>query len=81
MWDVTTPAALRALDGLAQRGTVRANNIANAETPGFRAQTVDFESRCATPCAAVTRRRRGDHRRDRRAWSTRAATRSTSRPN
>lgn len=44
MWDVTTTAALRALDGLALRGTVRANNIANAETPGFRAGTVDFES-------------------------------------
>ena len=44
MWDVTTTAALQALDGLSQRGKVRANNIANAETPGFRAQTVDFES-------------------------------------
>lgn len=44
MWDVTTAAALRALDGLSMRGTVRANNVANAETPGYRAQTVDFES-------------------------------------
>lgn len=44
MWDVTTTGALRALDGLALRGTVRANNIANSETPNFRAGTVDFES-------------------------------------
>ncbi|MFA9446410.1 flagellar basal body rod protein FlgB [Egicoccus sp. AB-alg6-2] len=44
MWDVTTTAALRALDGLALRGTVRANNIANSETPNFRAGTVDFET-------------------------------------
>ncbi|MBS3940193.1 MAG: flagellar biosynthesis protein FlgB [Actinobacteria bacterium] len=48
MWDVTTTAALRALDGLALRGTVRANNVANAETPGYRAQTVDFESSLRT---------------------------------
>ncbi|MFA9430936.1 flagellar basal body rod protein FlgB [Egicoccus sp. AB-alg2] len=41
---MTTTAALRALDGLALRGTVRANNIANSETPNFRASTVDFET-------------------------------------
>jgi len=33
-----------ALDGLSRRAEVRANNIANASTPGFRATTVDFES-------------------------------------
>ena len=44
MWDVTTQAALGALDGLAMRGEVRAHNIANAETPGFRAGHVEFES-------------------------------------
>jgi flagellar basal-body rod protein FlgB len=44
MWDVTTHAALTAIDGLAMRGEVRANNVANAETPGFRAGHVEFES-------------------------------------
>lgn len=43
MWDVTTRAALSALDGLALRGQVRANNVANANTPGFRAGHVEFE--------------------------------------
>lgn len=33
-----------ALDGLSRRAEVRANNLANASTPGFRATTVDFES-------------------------------------
>jgi flagellar basal-body rod protein FlgB len=33
-----------ALDGLSRRAEVRANNIANATTPGFRATTIDFES-------------------------------------
>ena len=44
MWDVTTRTALQALDGLSLRGTVRADNLANAQTPGFRAGHVDFES-------------------------------------
>ncbi len=33
-----------ALDGLALRQRVIADNIANVDTPGFRATTVDFES-------------------------------------
>ena len=33
-----------ALDGLTRRAEARANNIANASTPGFRATTIDFES-------------------------------------
>lgn len=48
---MTTPiggAALttieRALDGLARRGEVRADNVANVNTPGFRASRVEFES-------------------------------------
>ncbi len=44
IWDVTAVTAVRALDGLAQRGEVRAHNIANSETPNFRAQTVSFET-------------------------------------
>lgn len=60
MWDVTTHAALRAIDGLVERGEVRANNVANAETPGFLARQVDFESalgealRRGTPQTAAT---------------------------
>ena len=33
-----------ALDGLAMRQRVAADNIANMDTPGFTAATVDFES-------------------------------------
>jgi flagellar basal-body rod protein FlgB len=33
-----------ALDGIAMRQRVIADNIANVDTPGFRATTVDFES-------------------------------------
>ncbi len=36
-----------ALDGLARRSEVRSNNVANAETPNFRAKGVDFESTLA----------------------------------
>jgi flagellar basal-body rod protein FlgB len=56
MWDVTTHAAIAALDGLSRRGEVRANNVANAETPGFRAGYVEFES------ALSEALRRGDPR-------------------
>ena len=44
IWDPTAITAVRALDGLAQRGQVRAHNIANSETPNFRAARVEFES-------------------------------------
>ncbi len=47
MWDPTTSAVVAAIDGLALRGEVRAHNVANAETPGFRARHVDFESALA----------------------------------
>jgi flagellar basal-body rod protein FlgB len=43
IWDPTATTAVRALDGLAQRGQVRAHNIANANTPNFRAGHVTFE--------------------------------------
>jgi flagellar basal-body rod protein FlgB len=33
-----------ALDGLAMRQQVIADNISNIDTPGYRAKTVDFES-------------------------------------
>lgn len=44
MWDTTTSAVITTMDALSQRGQVRAHNIANAETPGFRARQVEFES-------------------------------------
>jgi flagellar basal-body rod protein FlgB len=42
--DFTMQTASAALDGLSLRAKVRADNIANAETPGYRARRVDFES-------------------------------------
>jgi flagellar basal-body rod protein FlgB len=42
--DVTMAAIEYTLGGLAQRADVRANNMANSNTPGFQASTVSFES-------------------------------------
>lgn len=42
--DITALAALRALDGLQLRQAVTANNIANANSEGFVASGVSFES-------------------------------------
>ena len=42
--DATSSALKAALDGLAQRQRVTADNIANVQTPGFLAGRVDFES-------------------------------------
>jgi flagellar basal-body rod protein FlgB len=41
--DVTSAALRTALDGLAMRQRVTADNIANIETPGFLAGRVSFE--------------------------------------
>ena len=46
--DLTMQTTQYALDGLAQRGDARANNIANVNTPGFRASGVSFESALST---------------------------------
>lgn len=43
MWDATTSAVVSTMGALSQRGEVRAHNMANAETPGFRARQVEFE--------------------------------------
>jgi flagellar basal-body rod protein FlgB len=45
--DIVLPALNVALDGLAQRQRVSADNIANIQTPGFRARSVDFENALA----------------------------------
>jgi flagellar basal-body rod protein FlgB len=42
--DTTTVAVEYALRGLELRADVRAHNVANQNTPGFRAGRVDFES-------------------------------------
>ena len=42
--DAVDAALHSALDGIALRQRVIADNIANVDTPGFRATTVDFES-------------------------------------
>lgn len=42
--DISAIAAIRALDGLQMRQTVTANNIANANSEGFVASGVNFET-------------------------------------
>lgn len=42
--DTTMATAALAMRGLATRADVRAHNLANVNTPGFRAGRVDFES-------------------------------------
>lgn len=42
--DAVSQVLASALDGVALRQQVTANNIANVDTPGFRASSVDFES-------------------------------------
>lgn len=42
--DAVDAALHSALDGIALRQRVIADNIANVDTPGFRATTVDFEA-------------------------------------
>ncbi len=41
--DKTMQAAMTALDGLSQRQNAISRNIANIDTPGYHAQTVNFE--------------------------------------
>jgi flagellar basal-body rod protein FlgB len=48
MADRTMKALEYALSGLAARADVRANNIANSETPGFKAKRLDFEEQLAS---------------------------------
>ena len=45
--DATTQAVEYALDALSKRSDVIANNIANAEVPGFRGSRVEFEDALA----------------------------------
>lgn len=43
MSDLTTQALHYAIDGLSLRQQAIAGNLANAQTPGYRAKEVDFE--------------------------------------
>lgn len=43
MSDFSVQALQYAIDGLSMRQEATANNIANAQTPGYRAKQVDFE--------------------------------------
>jgi len=49
--DLVTRTLTAALDGLSIRQNVIANNIANVDTPDFRATSVDFESSLAAALA------------------------------
>ena len=49
--DNVTAAIERGLAGVTERQRVTANNLANAETPGFVAGKVDFESNLADALA------------------------------
>jgi flagellar basal-body rod protein FlgB len=49
---VSINALSSALDGLAARQTATANNIANINTPNYKAQTVSFESALAASVQA-----------------------------
>jgi flagellar basal-body rod protein FlgB len=42
--DTTMKVMHHAMQGLTERGEVRAHNIANAETPGYQARDVPFEA-------------------------------------
>ncbi|QBI21231.1 hypothetical protein ER308_17750 [Egibacter rhizosphaerae] len=42
--DEAMSAAQYALQGLSERADVRSHNVSNINTPGFRAERVDFES-------------------------------------
>jgi flagellar basal-body rod protein FlgB len=44
MPDAVSSVLATALDGLAARQNVIADNVANVDTPGFRATSVDFEN-------------------------------------
>jgi flagellar basal-body rod protein FlgB len=48
LFDNTQLALERAISGAALRQEVLANNLANAETPGFRRSDVDFHSALAS---------------------------------
>jgi flagellar basal-body rod protein FlgB len=51
MLDLTMQAIQTSLDGLAARQRIEATNVANSETPGYTAQTVNFEDSLSSALA------------------------------
>jgi len=49
--DLTMQAIQASLDGLAARQRISAQNLANSETPGYTAQTVNFEDSLSSAIA------------------------------
>ncbi len=60
MQDLTMQAVEFALNGLAARADVTANNIANASLPGFRPSRVSFENQLASALRSGDADRLGD---------------------
>jgi len=54
LFDTTQLALKRAIEGAALRQTALANNLANANTPGYRRVDVDFHSTLGRALAAGT---------------------------
>ena len=52
LFDTTTRALEKSLDLYLTRHNVIADNIANAETPGYKARRVDFENELKSAVAA-----------------------------
>jgi flagellar basal-body rod protein FlgB len=48
LFDTTTKALEKSLDYMMERNTVTSANIANAETPNYKAKKVDFEDQLAS---------------------------------
>ena len=73
--DLTTSVLTAAMSGYSARNTAIANNIANADTPGYKRVDVSFESALADAVDAdrdaPDERRRGGHLRARRHATSR----------
>jgi flagellar basal-body rod protein FlgB len=54
LFDVTQLSLESAIRGSAMRQTALANNVANANTPGYRRQDVDFKSALQTALSSGT---------------------------
>jgi flagellar basal-body rod protein FlgB len=52
--DPTTSVLEQALDGLSSRQAAISSNLANIDTPGYKAQTVDFETALQREVQAAT---------------------------
>lgn len=59
VYDVTMAALHASLSGLSARRRVLAQNVANVDTPGYLARTVEFEDSLSAELAAARRGRAG----------------------